>query len=557
MATVFTPLYNSPDEENNEGKQVASELSLTSASGPAGGGPAATNANPLAARQGSGQAVNLQNYIKANVGGGDQIAQGIRSNLENQANQLNRGVDQAEGEFEGKSKPLEDELANKAKDTIQTAFKDPQALLKQQQQLQQFQRYRDMGANADIDQLRQNQQQSLSQLGNSSQFNNIRDAAQHAGKEAGQFQLLQQTFGNPQYSAGQQRLDQLLLQAQPNVTRNLQQGLGQIQQTAEQRLQGLDASGQARLSALQGLSKKNSEDIFRMLQTGDYGGQEIGAGFDDINQSVQQKIAQGAAQALDQPRLLQALKNNHDLTSGDIANLGLGDVSKIYNLDLGKYFTQQQSVAPNASDIASNDEIQRYHALQQLAGGSAPADIFGGAQENTGWKPYQFDRSAFDQDLVNAQNEYKSVSDSFGAQGDSTKALIDFYYLLNGVDKDYGDYSNAMRSRYGLTGENNLSGLEKALKDYESRVPSWVIDQYRNSTGQYGSPGYAPAEKYRQVYGAIQKYYGLNGDRYLNGAAPASLPTNADGTINWSQIQAPTGGAGKDNGPEPILAPTK
>lgn len=477
MATVFNPLYNSPEDEQKDGKQVASsEVSLSSTAGPAGGGPTASS-NPMAQRQGSGQAMNLQNYIKANVGGGDQIASGIQNKMQNQANQFGQEVQKAQGQLDQKAKPLEDELGEQGKTFAQSSFKDPQALLSQQDQLQKFNRLRTQGANADIEQLRNTQTQAVNQLGASSQFNNLQQAAQNAGRESGQFQLLQQTFGNPQYSAGQQRLDQLLLQAQPNVTRNLRQNLGQIQKSTQEQMQGLDSASQARLAALQGLSKTRADEISGMLSGGMESGLESDIslrGMNDIKASAEQRLAQAEQAGAALPGLRERLRNN-TLTEADRATLGLQSGMQLYDTNLDQFINQNARQATLA-EVADPTEFARYRALQQLAGDNT-GDIFGGATEAGGFKPYEYDLDALNKYVDNRKNYYENtlLDEAKGVVARNPWTRSGY---ANQLRREMANVGNADQLQNALnTFVNNMMGLQGANHSSFDQAYNTLIEQ--------------------------------------------------------------------------------
>lgn len=494
MATVFTPLYNNQDDDKQDGP-----ASLSNASGPAGGGPNASAAAP----KGSGQATNLQNYIKANIGGGDQIAQGIQNKVQNQSDQFGQGIQKAQSELQDKSNPLEAELGDDAKNVIKTSFQDPQALLGQQNQLSQFQRLRDQGANSDIHNIQNQQGQLSSQLHNSAQFNNINASAQNAGNEAGQFQLLQQTFGNPTYSSGQQRLDQLLLQAQPNSARGLQQGLGQIRQGANQQIQGLDANSQAKIAALQNMSKQNSTDIQGLLNTGQYQGEKLGEGFDDLQKNANQRLLEAKANASVYQDLPTHIMNPAQLTSNELDLLGLTSGQSKYGVGLGSY-VQNMNLNPTMAQAGNPQDYARYEALRQLSA-NAPADMYGGVPADQIGVYHPFDltsKEGLKSEIAQKQQDWETGSHLQDALNANSAR---FHYGSQDQQDYYAPYNTLNDAKSGEDLYQRLQAL-KSNSSLNANDPNWMpeindylTELFKMRGDKVGNSGQTPMEGIQDV----------------------------------------------------------
>src|SRR5690606_38327021 len=228
MATIFRP----EEDEKDQGAQPQPSGVLSATGGPTS---VASQTAPQTQQQqpkGSGRFTNLQQYLQANQGAGQElggrIGQKIQKDISEQGqkaqdyySQVREGVQQGQQVAQAGSGYLQ-QLQNIGQN-IQAATSTPeQGQYGQQHQfgieefVQQpgFNQFQDIQAGRAINEnlLRQQQQN----LGQASQgyLGTAQDYLGSLGTESGRFNLLKQTFGgniNPQYTTGQQRLDQMLL----------------------------------------------------------------------------------------------------------------------------------------------------------------------------------------------------------------------------------------------------------------------------------------------------------------------------------------------------------
>lgn len=373
--------------------------------------PMASNAPAAPEQKGSGRAVNLRQYVEANQGAGQKLGQGIQQQAQQTASQAQKGISDVSSKFQQQSTPLEQQLGEQGQSTIQTAFKTPEQLLQNQQQLQQFQTLRNQGLNQQIGGLAQDTSSIQKQV------QGLQENVGLAGSEGGRFQLLQRTFGQPDYSKGQQRLDQLFLQASP--VRDLQKQLGEQAKTTSQALTGTETSMQDKIAALMGMSGQRAEEANKLLYGGASEGieSELGQrGITDIAQDVEARRKQ--AEQTGSQRLEQLLGNigKDQFSQEDLAAFGIDPGSELYNIDLSNYISQQPRSATMAN-IANPEEFSRYQALRQLAGG-ADADVFGGAtaDELGGYSPYEINKESISAFLNPRTEQVKKATEEAGTQ---------------------------------------------------------------------------------------------------------------------------------------------
>ncbi len=534
------------EEEDDVASEPLSGSSSPLAEGPGGSGP-----QPQAQATPSGRP-NIQQYLKANEGAGENLSQGIQQRYGQDADKFNKNLDETKSKFEAGSNPLNQKLGDEADNQIKTAFKDPSAILADQQQMQNFSKLRDSGYKSDIQGL--GQQFAQQKVGLQGQLNQLGQQADLAKTEGGRFKLLQDTFGQPNYTRGQQKLDQLFLQTQPGVGQGLSKGLYEHRAAATQGLSAADQEAQAKLQALQGLSDQRGQQVKDALYKGtDVAGLDANIsdrGLEDIGTSVNNDLAKAKALESRHPGMVERLKNNQ-LTTADVAALGLTSDffantnndrnltgiagpsetyqkvtdqpsygGTIYNTDLSSYL-RQNAIDPTAAQVANPEEFARYRALQQLAGDTS-GDVFGGATEAGGYNPYGFDSSKLQGDLVGARDSYMNNINSFSQGGDVAERYRQYF----GPGVKYGNQAALLPTA------RTYEDFVEAHRAYNPYGGQSIIDQMLGGYGMFGTG--EDARAYRDGHNTINTVNSLQGDRRLNVVDPGSeLPSDFDIPDYW------------------------
>jgi hypothetical protein len=354
-----------------------------------GGGPAQTPGamNPgLAASQsrtanystgqqpgqtGSGRFTNLQKYIGANEGAGDRMAQGIGANLDQKNQATSKEADTSasavrEG-IQSANQKLDtgNQYLNQVKDTNFNA----NDIAGDQNKLQDFTNYR-TGNAVDANALaQQNNQAQTNALNYQNQLN---QQMQQTQTDQGRYGLLKDAFGggtvyqNP-YSTGQQRLDQLFLQSGGtnginNIQNNIRGNLGQVGNQLN------DLSGNV-ANTISGIGTQ-AKDLATNLDTTSKG---LATGFISNLESqipqFNQMRADQQAWATDQYKKLQS-GQPIDQKFADLMGLSQGQrtFDILNGTSAGAFLNLSPATAATASDIASQDDVNRYAALAKLAG---------------------------------------------------------------------------------------------------------------------------------------------------------------------------------------------
>jgi len=371
MAVV---LNNQEEEKDKENQGVNQPQPLSTGGGASAAGPTGTSsAQPTSRqRQGSGRFTNLQQYIQANPGAGARTSQQIQ----NVAERTERG--------------LESEAGNRLSDIRSQIGQERDRL----GQAQQFAQTITSGSNEDlqklateqadrfaqlrtgqsaIPQIQQQKQQAVQQLGQ--QAGQLGGMAADAATEQGRFGLLRNTFQDPRYSAGQRRLDQLLLQGSgQGALSNLQQGLQQRAQSAQNLVGGFQSElGQE----MQDIGEPQVQQAQQTVQQalGRFG---EGPGFGEINSGalgqLRSQLEETRQSELDrqqneyQDLRSQLEEGNQNQRILDL--LGVERGTRLYNVDLADYANAlgRGEADVSMAEVIDDAQRQRLNALSQLAG---------------------------------------------------------------------------------------------------------------------------------------------------------------------------------------------
>jgi hypothetical protein len=486
--------FNQQDEDQNQQQSLGSGSLQPGGSSGGGAAPAQRPTTPS-------NRPNVQQYLGANQGAGEKLAGNIQKDVEKDASEVNKGIGQAQSSFQQKVNPTESNLGEQGSQKIQTAFKDPSSILNQQSQLDEFRRLQNQGYKQDIDSAGQAVQQDRAGLQN--QFSNLNQRVDQAGNETGRFELLRSSLGQPNYTRGQQKLDQLFLQTQPGVGRTLQKNLQAAGKQVGQQLSGFDAATQSKLEQLQNLSGERAKQIQGLLSGGTSEGLESdisGRGLRDIEASSNQRLTKAQQDVLDTAALRQRLQTPGQLTAADAQKLGLGAGMRTYDVNLSDYITQG-NMQPTLANAADPAEFARYRALQQLAGDTS-GDIFSGVNEVGGFNPYEFRKD----DLTAALDKQRTYHEQT-----RTNPLID--QMMGAISGYVNGGGSGMRGRrYNVPQLNQLAGTLSGIKGQQDiGFDRWqaMQDAVNTFKGQTGLPDFfGVTDVFAPQYQQIQQLRG-------------------------------------------------
>lgn len=383
-------------QDNEENKDQIPGQQAPSSAAPTTGG---TASQPLYTAQkqpaNSGRFTNIQKYLTANQGGGQQIAQGIESKANDEAAGVRAGIQAAQSKFQEAYNPEQQRLAS-AQPFVQQTIQQAGTQALTPEQIAQFRQYS----------TGQGSYNQLSGLQNVPTVDNLQNTAKNAQTEAGRFGLLQQTFGQPTYSRGQQKLDQLLLQGQqPGLLQTNLQNLAQ-QTSQEQSLAQKQAADQAQGLKDQALAAQTA------ATTGLTGAQT------NLENDVNTRATTGQQQSDELKDLISRAfgpgLNNQDEVNKALQlaqQTGMNLNQNVYGIENSEKYNPEQffnNQTFNAQTVSTPEERARAAALAQLSGGEQTF-LAGTAPDQAASLNNIFNQDAFQNAVGTRKTEYHSL----------------------------------------------------------------------------------------------------------------------------------------------------
>lgn len=232
------------------------------------------------------------------------------------------------------------------------------------------------------------------------QNNQFQQTAGMTNSESGRMGLLQNLYGTPSYSGGQQNLDNLLLQSQPGQLGQLQSTAGNLSnQLGNAYTAGQTQAGNA-ITAGQGLAA-NASAATQAGLTGDISSEQA---------ALQQKAADMNTQRTGQYNTDMQQMQSNQLSPDLMSQLGLTAGTKTYNLDPSSFLTQNATQA-GVGNVSTAADAAKFAALAQLSG-QDPSGTLGqfatpAAQPMS--SVYNFNNAGFNQAQQAAASAYQTA----------------------------------------------------------------------------------------------------------------------------------------------------
>lgn len=368
------------EEKKDENQQTQAPAPVTGGAGPAtqqGGGRLASYSTGSQPSKGSGRFTNLKSYIDANKGAGEQLGSKIGAGLEKE---VKKASDTTQAQNIGKQVEAEkDRLAQGQQFKTQLGEETgAQAIAGNQDTSKQFSNLLN-NQNVASNLMQQAQTaQSQQNIGLQKAQQNV----EQLGTESGRFNLLKGAVKNPNYTSGQQRLDQLFLQA------------GNPQQLVEKQRAltgGIGQSGKAletmygQLGTDIGAAGTQAEEVSKMLR-GELGTQTTNlteaqrAEAEQINtqnalrNTALESYFKGGANAVQDPEQQKYIQDM--LASGGLQS-GMRTYNVLKEPESYKNYAKFGGTGYKAADVLNEQEFERYSALQKLAEAQGPGEFTG------------------------------------------------------------------------------------------------------------------------------------------------------------------------------------
>lgn len=318
------------------------------------------------------------------------------------------------------------------------------------------------------------------------------------------------------YTAGQQKLDNLLIQQDPDSKKAFEdswQKAGKTKDNFGALTSSLNQYAQQRAGETAD-TRNAARGTLGIDDAGNWLGldQERGnaGALQDLVEGVDERVGQQkTAQDAKYGTVEQALKDRK-LTPELAAELGIGG-QKLWNLDPASFL--KKSVDPSRSASISSDEKAKLLALSRLAG-KDQSFIDEKATAYDPGKQYDFDKQTLQGQASGQEAEYKDALanlkflDDIG--GGATRSILSG----GGTDaeklaklQDFSRNSNRPITHDDFGWNNPAKGLEEYLNQYNDPNNQWMFQQ--------GSYNNAPAMNYKrdtanQIFELLKKVKGFN-----------------------------------------------
>lgn len=467
MANILNP------EDENDQSQEGQNANVSQIGGLSGGNSTpSTPVNNAPQPKGSGRFTNIQKYLGANQGAGEDLAGGIRNKSDEYNDKIREGINSAAQVQQG----VQDEqnrinqagtFANQIQnDSVSAAANNLDDITKLRLGQSDANKLYGQGL-----QTASNIQQNLDPLN---------QMGQNLGSEGGRFKVLQDVFGGaykPQYNMGQRRLDQTLLQSQGgNQLNDLQRNIGQSVTQGQESLSGLNSTLGKGINDLRYGTQDARNIILDSIGSFD-NGQRGALGTLYSNFETEQAAREQELQNyLDQAR---AQFGTGTLSQNTADLLGYTGSDNVYDLNLRDYANSNINIGDSdvtmADVLGRGDLDPRLSALSQLAGTSRDSYDLGTAEG----QDILFDVDKFKSDAAN-QAKYENITDeyedNFFDRG-IENALRQYYY-----DKNPNESREFLDEHFGL---NNPSGRTVYDEILDSSNQGYVPGSTFSARGQY------------------------------------------------------------------------
>lgn len=406
----------------------------------------------------SGAFTNLNSYLDANQGEGERMGQAMGGTIQNTANEAQGKAAGVKQQVQSATDTVNKDLsgANQIKDSL---FTDPASIDKDQFNNLYNYSYQGPSSLQDLSGVNETQKafkdtQQLSDLATK-------------GGQAGRGEILDRTYGNKAYSAGEQGLDSFIMNASRDGQQQLQNIASQYGDYNEQF---------SSLSNLLGDQLSSNQQLAESTVGGlrDAYGQAVS--------SYDPKIAEATSLAsqtnLQNQQKLQdinsSLANNNYQQAADLLGVSAEDVQYAmkHGIDPTRYLTQYGNVS--AGDYLDANDANNYSSLLGLLGESIDPSL-----QATGVDPsgYDFNQDAFNALLSSMRNSdaaMKSLASQtssgpgFGVVSTNQIRPVPFSPTIEGIGQDGANWQTPDYSDVDYRDIRQVSGDPSDSPDFTS-----------------------------------------------------------------------------------------
>jgi len=467
---VIAETFESKDEKEKEKQEIGSPETLTTAEATTPVGGYATPTTPTQPRMaGTGRFQNLQKYIQANIPQREGVAttgERLRGRLETQAQEVGKGIQSAREKFGQQIGEIQQQLSPEEIQKLQSQIQTAPGEI----DVEQFRKLATGGLQTEVEKLDPSLQRAISQT----------EAAQQqlgrVGTESGRFGMLREMFGAPgqRYTGGQQRLDQLLLQAS---------GMGDITQAAKaqqqalgQQLTSAQEAAQAQMAGLLGEDETKG-------QIGEVAEQLAGA----VGAEKEKVLGEQEAEMREFQKRLEKLPemlSRGEITRETAESLGITEpIKHLYGLNVADYLQMPEMEALTKEQFINPEEAAKLTALSQLAG-TGEQYIEGAGPQIAEWIPGGGGLEQLSKDIASRQATYEKERQPLESeinrltrditQRQIVENMMNAYLqgetesgqqIASKVGSPYGDVVTPGTWGQVAQGEEGLKGIYQRLQD--------------------------------------------------------------------------------------------
>ena len=416
------------EEKNKQAQNISGGAGANFATGVPGQEPT---------QKSSGQYTNIQSYLDANKDQAAQMGQNVTSKVDESASNAQSKIQ----DFATKAPKVE-------------AY-DPNEAYKNLGNLNDSQKsqYRDVKATGGY-----SGPQSIDQVENyndvQKSYDNAKVKLDNSKNELGQQQLLRDVYNRPQYSAGENKLDQVLLQNNADSRQGFE-NLSQKYSGLNDMFKNTNNAVNAGISGAKSQAAANQQNLVSAEQEQ----------WNNLINPIQSRADQLNQQ---NPLAYQGVLDDvsDDTLSDDtLQRLGLSRGQAIWDTNLSSYITPNQTHL-GLNDVANSEERSKYKALTDLVQDQSRTQIGDSSAVNT--NPLSFDKANFDKDATARETAYKTAYETgkYFPGGATAKQMETIYIPQQQalVDQFPEGSANPLADS---THYRNLEKMKQALADFK------------------------------------------------------------------------------------------
>lgn len=407
----YAPKPFSQINEEKKNQQAGVNISGAQTANFSTGIPGQESSNGAKPAKSSGNYANIQSYLEANKSQADQMGQNIANNIDQSAQTAQQKI----SSLDQKAPTVQAYDPNEIFNNVTNLNED---------QKNQYRAQRTTGGYTGPQSLDQVEGYADTQKATTEANTNLKNAA----SEFGQQQLLKDTYARPQYSAGENKLDQVLLQNSTGSKQALENVKSKYSDLEDLFSNSANKVGES-INKSNAQALANKKNLLEAEQSQ----------FNNLINPIQQRADQANKE---NPLLVsriqddiagERLDQNQILNDETLKFLGLSSGQNLYDINIGNYLKPNLSQV-GLDNVASSDERAKYKALADLIGDQSRTQL---TKDGASIDPLIFNKTAYERDYLAQQQAYKGWAEE-QAQNQVTaqNALNEFMRLAAGYSSE-------------------------------------------------------------------------------------------------------------------------